>query len=173
MGSMGTWILICPFSSSTLVERKKERIFFKLFLKQHTALTALAMKPAQDPPKDFFFLATSNFSFYGTSTSWNVCIWCYASLWWNSCLLFVSPGGVPPIPHPGKASGLLPLQGHLCDSIQSTGLPRPALVSEHRAATVLSAQKTFDWMVLTSCSFSPAGLNQKTPPCWRSPPSKP
>lgn len=51
---------------------------------------------------------------------------------------------MPPVPDPGEAGGLLQLQGHLCDSIQSTGLPRPALVSERRAAIVPSAQKTFD-----------------------------
>lgn len=32
-------------------------------------------------------------------------------------------GGVSPIPHPGKADQLLPLSGHLGDSLQPPGLP--------------------------------------------------
>lgn len=40
------------------------------------------------------------------------------------------PGGVPPVPLPGEAGGLLPVPGDLGDGVQPAGLPRPALVSE-------------------------------------------
>lgn len=39
------------------------------------------------------------------------------------------PDRMPPIPDPGETDQLLPLSGHHHNGLQSTGLPRQAMVS--------------------------------------------
>lgn len=82
-------------------------------------------------------------------------------------LLSLPPGRVPPIPEPGEADRLLPLQRHLGDGLRLPGLPPQKLVS------TLDAQGECVELCCISALISPfsvcEGLQTMSRLCWRTP----
>lgn len=81
----------------------------------------------------------------------------------------VSTDRVPPVPDPGEADWVLPLQRHLCDRLRPAGLPRETLVRGVWTGGVCSVSM----LNVRRCSTLTTGLRRRNLLCWKSQRSKP